>query len=124
MSFSSFRHCTQFTNSYCKFDRYYIAPAQSPETTEETVAGMFWWHTSLVSRTDINTLASTPEPPFHYGGSFLLNAVQAIQEQSFVAGGPRDELRQYLNNGAEPMRDIVGWWGVSLTDVLACCTHI
>ena len=97
---------------------------QSPETTEETPAGMFLLHTSLVSRTDTNTLASTSEPSFHYGRSFLLNAVQAIQEQSYVAGGPRDELRQYLTNGAEQTRDIVGWWGVSLIEFLACRTHI
>ena len=85
---------------------------------------MFLLHTSLVSRTDINMLASTSEPSFHYGGSFLLNAVQAIQEQSYVAGGPRDELWQYLTNGAEQTWDIVGWWGVSLIEVLVCHTHI
>ena len=81
-------------------------------------------HTSLVSCTDINTLASTSEPSFHYGGSFLLNAVQAIQEQSYVAGEPHDELQQYLTNGAEQTQDIIGWWGVSLIEVLVCCTHI
>ena len=97
---------------------------QSPETTEETASGMFKLHASLASHTDINVLASTSEPSFHYGGSFLLSAVQAIQEQSYVAGGPRDELWQYLNNGAEQTRDIVDWWGVSLIEVLACCTHI
>ena len=96
----------------------------SLETTEETASGMFKLHTSLASHTDIYALASTSEPSFHYGGSFLLNAVQAIQEQSYVAGGPRDELQQYLNNGAEQMRDIVGWWGVSLIAVLVCCTHL
>ena len=69
---------------------------------------MFLLHTSLVSCTDLNTLASTLEPSFHYGGSFLLNTVQAIQEQSYVAGGPCDELWQYLANGAEQTRDIVG----------------
>jgi hypothetical protein len=69
-------------------------------------------------------LASTSEPSFHYGGSFLLNTVQASQEQSHVAGGPHDELWQYLNNGAEWTKDIVGWWGVSLIETLSCCTHI
>ena len=56
---------------------------------------------------------STSEPSFHYGGSYLLNAIQAIQEQDNAAGGPWDELRQYLKAGAEQTTDIIGWWGVS-----------
>jgi hypothetical protein len=55
-----------------------------------------------------------PEPSFNYGGSFLLSAVHAIQQQDNAAGGPRDELRQYLKAGAEATTDIIGWWGVSL----------
>ena len=97
---------------------------QSLEMTEETAAGMFTLHTSLVSRTDINVLASTSEPSFQYGGSFLLSAIQAIQEQTYAAVGPCDELWQYLSNGAEQTRYIVGWWGVSPIKFLACCTHI
>ena len=52
---------------------------------------------------------STSEPSFHYGGSYLLNAIQAIQEQDNAAGGPQDELRQYLKAGAEQTTDIIGW---------------
>ena len=62
---------------------------------------------------------STLEPSFQYGGSFLLDAVQAIQKQDNATGGAYDELQQYLKAGAETTTDIVGWWGVSL----ASCTH-
>jgi hypothetical protein len=66
---------------------------------------------------------STLEPPYHYGGSFLLNVIQAIQQQDNATGGPQDELRQYLKAGAEPTTDIIGWWGVSPIQ-LVCLTHL
>ena len=56
---------------------------------------------------------SVSEPSFHYGGTFLLKAVQALQQQDNAAGGPCDELRQYFNAGVETTRDVIGWWGVS-----------
>jgi hypothetical protein len=47
-------------------------------------------------------------PPMHYGGSFILNAVQAIQQQDNATESPHDELRQYPKSGAEFMTDIIG----------------
>jgi hypothetical protein len=55
------------------------------------------------------------KPSPNYGGSYLFNTVQALQQEDQAAGGPRDELRQYLKSGVEIVLDIVGWWGVSLT---------
>ena len=69
--------------------------------------------------TNIDDPASTTEPSFQYGGSFLLNAVCAIQKQDNAAGGPHDELQLYLKAGAETTTDVVGWWGVSP----AVCTY-
>lgn len=74
-------------------------------------------HCPLIFCTNVYAIAdgpSTPEPSFNYGGSFLLSAVHAIQQQDNAAGGPCDELQQYLKAGAEAMADIIGWWGVSL----------
>jgi hypothetical protein len=51
------------------------------------------------------------KPSFQYGGSFLINAVQALQQQDNTAGGPRDKLYQYLKTGVETMEDAIGWWG-------------
>ena len=60
---------------------------------------------------------SVSQPSLHYSGSYLMNAVQAIQiqQQADTADGPRDELHKYLKSGAETTSDIVGWWGVSLS---------
>jgi hypothetical protein len=63
---------------------------------------------------------SVSQPPFHYGGSFLMNAVQAIQQQANSIVGPRDELKQYLESGAESTTDIISWWGVSLIPLSLC----
>jgi hypothetical protein len=52
------------------------------------------------------------EPSPNYGGSFLLNTIQALQQQDQAAEGPREELRQYLKSGTEPTTDVIGWWGV------------
>lgn len=59
---------------------------------------------------------SATQPSLHYGGSYLMTAVQAIQiqQQADTADGPRDELQKYLKSGAESTTDIVSWWGVSL----------
>lgn len=84
---------------------------------------MFTSHFQLAFRADTDTPAPTSEPSYQYGGSFLLNAVQAIQQQDNAAGGPRDELQQYLKAGAETTTDIVGWWGVS-SAVSIHFTHI
>ena len=56
---------------------------------------------------------SASQPSLHYSGSYLMNAVQAIQiqQQADTADGPRDELHKYLKSGAETTADIVGWWG-------------
>jgi hypothetical protein len=58
--------------------------------------------------------APASRPPFHYGGSFLCKAVQAIQQQDGASEGPCDELHLYLKSGAEFMANVIGWWGVSL----------
>ena len=60
---------------------------------------------------------TTPSIPntktaFRYGGSFLREAVQSFQEQDKAGGNPRDELRQYLESGAERTEDVIAWWGV------------
>ena len=67
-----------------------------------------------------NTFTDGPsllQPPLHYGGSYLMNAVQVIQIQqpADTSNGPQDELQKYLKSGAESTTDIVGWWGVSLS---------
>ncbi|KIL56126.1 hypothetical protein M378DRAFT_39166, partial [Amanita muscaria Koide BX008] len=46
-----------------------------------------------------------------YGGSFLLEAVQSLQQEEKAAGSPQDELKQYLESGAEPTDNVVAWWG-------------
>jgi hypothetical protein len=87
--------------------------------TKENASGMFTLHFQLAFHAHTDAPAPTLEPSFQYGGSFLLNAVQAIQQQDNAAGGPCDELQQYLKAGAETTTDIVGWWGVSP----AVCIH-
>jgi hypothetical protein len=49
----------------------------------------------------------------NYGGSYLLNAIQAFQQRDSAGEGPRDELQQYLSAGVESTKDVLGWWGVS-----------
>lgn len=53
------------------------------------------------------------KPLFHYGGTFLLSAIQAIQQQGGTFKGPHDKLKQYLEAGVEATNNIIGWWGVS-----------
>ena len=67
-----------------------------------------------------NTFTDGPftlQPSLHYGGSYLMHAVQAIQiqQQADTADGPHDKLQKYLKSRAEPTTDIVHWWGVSLS---------
>ena len=73
---------------------------------------------SVISRADIYTdgpsAPTTSGPSFHYGGSYLLNTVQAIQHQDHATKGLCDKLQHYLKSGAESMADIIGWWGVSV----------
>lgn len=88
---------------------------QSAPTKEKNVPGVFIYVTHLTHSTrwwPYNP-APTLRPSFQYGGSFLLNAVQVIQEQDNAAGRPHDELQMYLKAGAKTTTDIVGWWGVS-----------
>ena len=67
--------------------------------------------------------ASKLRPQFHYGGSFLHTAVQAIQQQDGAAEGPHDELQLYLKSRVESTKDIIGWWGVS-TAYLSVYVHV
>jgi hypothetical protein len=69
--------------------------------------------------------SSVSQPSLHYGGSYLMNAIQAIQtrQQADTASGPRDELRKYLKSGVESTTDVVGWWGVSFLRIFEC-THV
>lgn len=95
-----------------QFDSYYIPPTQATTGTEDTASGMCI--TTSAFGADTYTLTdgqSPPGPQFHYGGSFVRDAVQAFQRQ--VKAGPRDELQQYLSSGVEDTTDILGWWGVS-----------
>ena len=46
-----------------------------------------------------------------------MSAVQAIQQQTDITKGPRDELKQYLKSGVESTMDVIGWWGVSPTSL-------
>jgi hypothetical protein len=101
-----------------KFDRYYsppTVPVQTTTMTEDVAPGRLKLTTPFRVCTDMYTdCPSEPvEPKFHYGGSFLLNAVQALQQQDNAAGGPHDELHQYLQAGVESTTDVIGWWGVS-----------
>ena len=50
---------------------------------------------------------------YHYGGSYLLDAVQSFQQEEKATGSPYDELKQYLESGIETTADVVKWWGVS-----------
>ena len=65
---------------------------------------------------------SASQPSLHYGGSYLMNAIQAIQiqQQADTADGSHDELQKYLKSGAESTTDIVGWWGVSFLSLSVC----
>ena len=63
--------------------------------------------------------ASASQPSYHYGGSFMKSAIQAIQQQTNITEGPRDELKQYLKSGVESTTDIISWWGVSPTTSLS-----
>ncbi|KAM6491794.1 hypothetical protein JOM56_012834 [Amanita muscaria] len=78
------------------FDNYYIPPKELPAPTE-------------IATTQASTSQVTA---FRYGGSFLLEAVQSLQQEEKAAGSPRDELKQYLESGAEPTDNVVAWWGV------------
>lgn len=55
----------------------------------------------------------TTKPAFHYGSSFLQEAVQSFQQQDKADGNPHNELHQYLESGPESTEDVIGWWGVS-----------
>ena len=52
-------------------------------------------------------------PTRRYGGSFLFEAVQSLQQEEKAAGSPRDELKMYLESGVEPTLNIILYWGVS-----------
>jgi hypothetical protein len=71
----------------------------------------------LTSRCCADIYADRPmsKPSPFYGGSYLLSTVQAVQQREQEAGGPHDELQQYLKAGVESTKDIIAWWGVSPT---------
>jgi hypothetical protein len=72
--------------------------------------------TCLVSHAyEFTAVLSTPKPSFHYGGSFLSEAVQAFQQKKKAAGSPRDELVQYLESEAETTTNVIAWWGVCIS---------
>ena len=56
---------------------------------------------------NIDAPDSMLEPSFQYGGSFLLDAVQAIQKQDNTTGGAYDKLQQYLNSQWSAITSIV-----------------
>jgi hypothetical protein len=89
--------------------------------TAEDVPGMSGPQIVLMANTPTDS-SSTLQPSLHYGGSYLMNAVQAIQiqQQAVTADGPCDELQKYLKSGAEPTTDVVGWWGVSFFLIFEC----
>jgi hypothetical protein len=97
-------------------------PAQTMTTAEDAAPGMSGPLACIFSADIYADVCSAPtRPTFHYGGSYLLNAVQAIQKQDVTAEGPRDELQQYLKSGVESTTDVVGWWGVS--PIYLRCEH-
>ncbi len=51
-------------------------------------------------------------PARRYGGSFLFEAVQSLQQQEKATGSPRDELKMYLESGVEHISDVISYWGV------------
>ena len=52
-------------------------------------------------------------PTHHYGGSFLFEVVQSLQQEEKAAGSPRDELKMYLESRVEPASNVILYWGVS-----------
>ena len=57
------------------------------------------------------TTANTP-PAHRYGGSFLFEAIQSLQQEEKATGSPCDELKMYLESGIEQTLDVIGYWGV------------
>ena len=56
-----------------------------------------------------------PSQPTHqYGGSYLVQAVQSLQQENLAESSPRDKLARYLKSGPESAPDVIGWWGVSV----------
>jgi hypothetical protein len=60
-----------------------------------------------------NVPADSAAPLPRYGSSFLLDAVQTFRREEVASGSPRDELKQYLESGAESTDNVIAWWGVS-----------
>jgi hypothetical protein len=99
-------------------------PTQTMITAEDAAPGMSGLLTCILCADIYADVCSAPtRPTFHYRGSYLLKAVQAIQKQDVATEGPHDELQQYLKSGAESTTDVIGWWGVSPI-YLRCECHI
>ncbi|KAH9051622.1 hypothetical protein EDB83DRAFT_2316753 [Lactarius deliciosus] len=63
----------------------------------------------------IGTSVKETKRALNYGGAYLINAVQAFQQQQHASEGPHEELQQYLKTGVESMTNVLGWWGGSST---------
>ena len=77
---------------FVQFDVYYIPPPKSTAVNPGST--------------------SNTAPSNHYGGSFLFETVQSLQQEEKAAGNPRDELKMYLESGIEPGRTAIQYWGV------------
>jgi hypothetical protein len=85
-----------------KFDLHYVAP--TPAISSARLAP---------------NAAKVPTNAFvHYNASCLIESVQSFHMQEAAAMEPQDELTRYLQVGPEPTTDVVGWWGVSISNFL------
>ena len=68
-----------------------------------------------IAMTDLSAAKSKPTPASlsRYGSSFLLDAVNASQQEARARAEPRDELKAYLSTPLEKTDNILHYWGVS-----------
>lgn len=47
-----------------------------------------------------------------YGSSYLIDAINSLQQDEWARADPRDELKGYLSAPPEKTDQVLQWWGV------------
>ncbi|KAJ6454163.1 hypothetical protein C8R45DRAFT_1192136 [Mycena sanguinolenta] len=73
------------------------------------------YHARLASSTPqvpVTAPTTEPAPLRRYGSSYLLDAVNSLQQDDWAKADPRDELKGYLSAPVEKTDNVLFWWGV------------
>jgi hypothetical protein len=71
------------------------------------------YYIPLLNSTTVNPgSTSNTAPSNRYGGSFLFEAVQSLQQAEKAVGNPRNKLKMYLESGIESPMTAIQYWGV------------